>query len=121
MPTSVRYRFQDGSDGGSPITSRAIQFGNSDFSDSVLVGVDSSGTYTFTGLVPAHRYYARARVQNAVGVSPWSETTSVVTSGFVNVSDGTSWSPYAVDVSDGTSWIRQIVEVSDGTNWKVQG
>lgn len=122
--TSMRYSMQDGSDGGSPITSRACQYSTtSNFSsgNSPIIGLTTSGTHVATGLKPGTRYYWRSRVQNAVGVSPWSAVTSAATLGGVNVSDGTKWSLWVVDVSNGSQWVRQAVEVSNGSTWKPAG
>jgi hypothetical protein len=119
--TSMTYHFHDGSDGGSSITSRAVEYATSaDFStgSSGWVGVGSSGVVPVSGLVPGVLYYWRARVQNANGVSPNSAVISQRTLGGVYVSDGTVWKPAEVLVSDGTAWKPATVGVSDGIAWK---
>ena len=119
-PTSMRVRYLDQGDGGSTITTRALQVAQTpDFSGSTaMIPVDQSGIYQAIGLTPGYPFYWRYRVQNAIGVSPWSDPVLAWTTGTVQVSDGTTFVRYAVDVSDGTTWVRQIVDVSDGTNWR---
>lgn len=85
--TSARFRFWNNGDGGSPVTSWAIQYARSlDFSlDPVLIG--SSGTSILSPLLPGGRYWARARGQNAVGVGPWSSAVEFVTKSGAFVGD----------------------------------
>lgn len=74
--TSMRYRFSGNSDGGSGILEWQAQTAtNSGFSANVQT-VSSSGTTTFTGLLPGNTYYARSRGRNGVGWGPWSSVIS---------------------------------------------
>lgn len=72
-PTSQRIRFDSQGDGGSPITSWAVQCAlSSDFTVSPSTIFASSGTSVFTGLPPDTDIWYRARGQNAIGAGPWS-------------------------------------------------
>ena len=78
--TTARFRFSSTGDGGSPITSWAFELSTrSDFHPSQTALYSSSGTTMLSGLVPGTTYYARARGQNAYGISPWSETATTTT------------------------------------------
>jgi hypothetical protein len=77
-PTTLRAQFCSQGDGGSAITSWAIQIAtNPSFTNAFTAA--STGTTTFTDLVPGTTYYFRARGQNAIGVSAWSDTWSGTT------------------------------------------
>lgn len=122
-PTSMRVVYLDGPDGGTPITSRALQVSQTPaFTGPVdTIGVDQSGIYVAANLLPAYPFYWRYRTQNIVGVSPWSYPVGATTQGFVWISDGTTYTRYAVDISDGVQWVRQIAAVSDGAAWLAGG
>lgn len=121
--TSMRVLYLDGPDGGTPITSRALQVANApDFSGpSDLIGVDQSGVYIATQLIPGSPFYWRYRVQNAVGVSAWSAATFARTLSGAYLSNGSSWAPALVTLSDGVSWRNAEVLISDGAAWRKAG
>lgn len=74
--TSARYRFSGNSNGGSAILEWQAQTAtNAAFTANVKTS-SSSGTTTFTGLLPGNTYYFRARGRNAVGWSGWSSVIS---------------------------------------------
>lgn len=79
--TTLRTQFVQPSDGGSAITSYAIQRATDAAFTQNLVGIPGSfnGVNDWTGLTPGTTYYFRARAQNAVGVSGWSNTVSATT------------------------------------------
>lgn len=80
-PTSFRYQFHRGTDGGSSITGYQVGYGTS--SSSPQKYVSSGGTSTITGLKTETRYYVWSRSKNAVGWGPWSDRLSTVTGGLV--------------------------------------
>lgn len=125
-PTSMRIGFGANGTGGSPITSYDIQLSPDPMFTSGILNFSapgsSNGIETLSPVVPATGYYARTGAHNAYGFSGWSgQTVFGRALGFVNVSNGSAMSPYAVDVSNGTSWIRYAVEQSDGSAWKPAG
>lgn len=122
-PHSMRVQYFDPSDGGATITSRALQVSQrSDFTGpTTTIGVNQSGIYNAGGLGTAYPFWWRYRVQNGVGVGPWSDPVLAYTTGYVRVSDGASFTPWAVDISDGSQWVRQIVDISTAGVWKPGG
>lgn len=77
-PTSMLAQFDSNGDGGAPVTSWALQYSTSPtFAWGVLIG--SSGTSFIGNLTPDTTYYFRARGQNMMGVSGWSNVTSATT------------------------------------------
>jgi hypothetical protein len=76
--TSMRYRFQGTTDGGSPITQWQYQaWGDPSFNGAGVAG--SSGTTVLNNLTPGTTYYFRSRGVNEVGAGPWSGTISAST------------------------------------------
>jgi len=69
--TSLRYMFSGTTDGGSPILEWQAQ-ADDDPAFGSPITMSSTGTSTFTGLVPGTEYTFRARGRNAVGWGPWS-------------------------------------------------
>lgn len=123
-PTSMRYRFQDGPNNGAGITSRAVQYSTSpDFStgNSPWIGVDTSGTLVATGLISGVDYYWRARIQNAVGVSPNSQVVSARTLSAVKRSIGGAYANCDVLISKGGLWVPAQTSISKSGAWVAAG
>lgn len=77
-PTSMRFMFSGTGNGGSPILEwQAGIADNPSFLNPTIVS--SSGTTTFTGLVPGRRYWAAGRGRNAIGWGAWSVTANAST------------------------------------------
>lgn len=76
--TTTRYRFSGNSDGGSAILEWQAQADNDPAFGSPIT-MASSGTGTFTGLIPGTEYSYRSRGRNAVGWGPWSTVISQTT------------------------------------------
>lgn len=69
--SSLRYIFSGTTDGGSPILEWQAQADDDPAFGSPITSW-SSGSTTFTNLVPGTRYYFRARGRNAVGWGGWA-------------------------------------------------
>lgn len=90
--TSATVRWSDPDNGGSGIISRAYQFSQvSSFTGAPLINLPANGTITRNDLSPGRTYYFRARVQNVVGPSAWSQTLVIKTQAavWVTLDDGT--------------------------------
>lgn len=105
--TTMNVAFNDGANGGSPITNRQIGYGTLSTPPQHIV--NSDGSTTLTGLTPGTLYYVWARTQNAKGFSPWSTRVSKTT---LRVPDP----PNAVVISDITqvSMIMSFTANGDG-------
>jgi titin len=77
--TSIRYRFEGTTDGGSPIREWQIGYGTSSGSPQSTVG--SNGTTVVGGLANHTTYYFWSRGRNDVGWGPWSNRLSAATLG----------------------------------------
>ncbi|QDH93090.1 minor tail protein [Microbacterium phage Margaery] len=77
--TEMTVAFCSTGDGGSPITSWALQGALDPGFTNIVFTTSSSGTTRVVGLQPGTTYYYRARGQNAIGVGGWSGTVSATT------------------------------------------
>ncbi len=118
LPTSMRYRFNGTTDGGSGITGWQAQIATDPGFTQNLQTVGSDGTTTFGGLTPATVYYARSRGSNAIGWGAWSSVQSAMTASGAYVSLNATWVPVPAYVSNGTTWNVPKLQISDGTAWE---
>ncbi|MCR2785442.1 MULTISPECIES: fibronectin type III domain-containing protein [unclassified Microbacterium] len=115
--TSFRYQFSGTTDGGSTVLEWQAQIATDiNFTENVVT-TGSTGTTTFTGLVPGRIYYVRSRGRNSVGWGEWSGVWSVKTLSGVIV-NGVAC---PVFVSMGGVWKNADVQVSNGSQWKAAG
>lgn len=78
--TGANLWFQDGPNGGSPITSRQIGYGTYEWYPNTIVNADPGGPWgTITGLTPGTTYWTWARTINAEGYGTWSTRTPFTT------------------------------------------
>lgn len=122
-PTSLRYRFSGNSDGGSSIIEWQAQLAtDAAFTQNVrTLQHPTSGTHTFTGLLPGQRYYLRSRGRNGVGWGSYSSVLDAKTlSGFKHW-NGTTWQSTELRTWNGSAW--QLVELYawNGSEWKACG
>jgi hypothetical protein len=120
-PTSLRYRFSSAGTGGSPILEWQAQIATDAAFTQNLQTVTSSGTSTFSGLVPGTPYRARSRGRNAVGWGAWSAVSTDYTLGGGRVKNdaGTEWDDVLPWVkSDANVWEPHRPFVRDLTVWQ---
>lgn len=77
-PTSVTLAGANPAYVGAGVTSTRWELSRSETFDSVAY-VNTGASATFTGLTRATDYFARRKIFNAVGESPWSDTLKVAT------------------------------------------
>ncbi|KDA05866.1 hypothetical protein DC31_13955 [Microbacterium sp. CH12i] len=114
--TSMRVRFNGHGDGGSPITSWALQRATDAAFTQNVVTIGSSGTSVVTGLAPGTQYWWRARGGNAVGVGAWSpDPVSARTLSAAYVGKGSTFPPAAaVNVGKGSTFPQAEIFVGKG-------
>lgn len=115
--TSIRYRFINNGDGGSPILEWQAQCAeNATFTIGVINSLNStSGTRVFTGLAPAKTHYFRARGRNAVGWGGWTSVVSATTLSVMYVGKSGSFpSAASVGVGKGTTFVTPQILVGKG-------
>jgi hypothetical protein len=124
-PTTAMTNFtMEEDDGGSPITSYALQISRDpSFASDVYQMEVGTGQNRLTDLIPGATYYYRVAARNGVTAAVggtaglWSGVTAFRTLSGAYVGDGGSFTPAQILVGDGTNWNGTTVFVGDGTNW----
>lgn len=120
-PTTMRYRFSSAGTGGSAILEWQAQIASDVAFTQNVQTVVSTGTTTFSGLIPGVPYRARARGRNAVGWGPWSALSSGTTLGGGRAKNDTdtAWDDILPWVKDNTDvWRRSRPHLREATAWK---
>jgi len=99
---SVVADFTPNGDGGSPITAYQLGYGLTSSADTTTIS--ATPPQMVSGLLPGKRYYFRARAQNAIGWSPWSAISSVMTLAGARVNVGGVWKQAVPWVRTGGVW-----------------
>lgn len=114
--TSIRYRFQGNSNGGSPILEWQIGYGTSP--THVQFTKKSSGTSVVDGLTLGETWYFWSRGRNAVGWSGWSARSSARTLAGSKINVGGVYKDAIPYVKTSGVWRQAIPFINDNGVWK---